>query len=242
MLPSNSCCARESNDPDWAGAVSKGGGGRGQAWVGTSSETGSLAAAYDASSNCCSSCSSGRNPNTAIGCWPGRKKAIVGMLMIRKACERRGFASTSTLTTSMEPSYFSASFTISGATILQGPHHAAQKSTTTGRSDLRTISSKVASVTCLISAMERGPFSASTGEGLDEVICLEDALVREAIEDGAAFAACRDKARAAEYRQVLAHVGDLATDGRRQLADRLFAGGKRFEDALADPKRLCVLE
>ena len=45
-----------------------------------------------------------------------------------------------------------------------------------------------------------------------------DALVREAVEDGAALAACHDKARAAEYRQMLAHVGDLTADGRRKLA------------------------
>ena len=75
------------------------------------------------------------------------------------ACESRGFASTSTLTTSTAPSYFAASFSISGATILQGPHQAAQKSTTTGRSALRTSSSKFASVATLISAMWFDPFS-----------------------------------------------------------------------------------
>ena len=37
------------------------------------------------------------------------------------------------------PSYLAASFSISGATILQGPHQAAQKSTSTGLSLLMTI-------------------------------------------------------------------------------------------------------
>ena len=75
------------------------------------------------------------------------------MLMMLNAREMPGFASTSTLTTSTAPLYFSASFSISGATILQGPHQAAQKSTTTGRSAWMTSSSKVESVACLISAM-----------------------------------------------------------------------------------------
>src|SRR6187549_3912298 len=69
---------------------------------------------------------------------------MVGMLMIWNACWSAGFASTSTLTTSTAPSYFAASFSISGATILQGPHQVAQKSTTTGLSALRTSSSNVA--------------------------------------------------------------------------------------------------
>src|SRR5919198_222288 len=39
-----------------------------------------LAAVYCARPNCASSCSIGRKPTTPIGCWPGRKNAIVGML------------------------------------------------------------------------------------------------------------------------------------------------------------------
>src|SRR5687768_283748 len=72
------------------------------------------------------------------------------MLMMLKACESCGFASTSTLTTWTVPSYFSASFSISGATMRQGPHHAAQKSTTTGLSLPSTRSWKLASVASLI--------------------------------------------------------------------------------------------
>ena len=61
-----------------------------------------------------------------------RKNAIVGMLRMLNACDRPGLASTSTFTTWTVPSYLAASFSISGATILQGPHQVAQKSTTTG--------------------------------------------------------------------------------------------------------------
>jgi hypothetical protein len=85
-----------------------------------------------------------------MGCFPGAKNAIVGMLMMLNARESPGFASTSTLTMSMEPSYFAASFSISGATSLHGPHQAAQKSTTTGLSLCRTSASNVASVATLI--------------------------------------------------------------------------------------------
>jgi hypothetical protein len=40
-----------------------------------------------------------------------------------------------------------------GAIILQGPHHSAQKSTTTGWLDWSTSASKVASVVCLIKSL-----------------------------------------------------------------------------------------
>ena len=79
------------------------------------------AAANSVRPNCCSSCSSGRNPTTPCGCAPGLKNAIVGMLMMLNAWESRGLASTSTLTTSTAPSYFSASFSISGRDHLAGP-------------------------------------------------------------------------------------------------------------------------
>src|SRR6185436_16121952 len=100
--------------------------------------------------NWVSSCSIGRKPTTPIGCLPGAKKAMVGMDMMLNARDRPGFASTSTFTTSIAPSYLDAIFSISGATSLHGPHQAAQKSTTTGLSLCRTSCSKVASVATLI--------------------------------------------------------------------------------------------
>src|SRR5919112_2257425 len=113
------------------------------------------------------------------------------MLMMLNAWEIRGFASTSTLTTSTAPSYFAAIFSISGATILHGPHQVAQKSTTTGFSFLRTSCSKVSSVACC-RLMTGFPFSrgcararwrrtvtsaALAGEVLDEPVGLEAADV-----------------------------------------------------------------
>src|SRR5215208_4827778 len=114
------------------------------------------------------------------------------------ACEIAGFASTSTLTTSTDPSYFCASRSSSGETIRHGPHQAAQKSTTTGFSFFRTISSKVASVAFLTSTTEIVPFcrvrglAALAGETLDEAISLEDARVREAVVHGVAVTAALD--------------------------------------------------
>jgi hypothetical protein len=58
-----------------------------------------------------------------------------------------GLASTSSFRTSTVPAYFAASFSISGATMRHGPHHSAQKSTTTGFSLWSTSVSNVASVT-----------------------------------------------------------------------------------------------
>ena len=64
-----------------------------------------------------------------------------------------GLASTSTLTNlTLSPKSVATSSTI-GAIWRQGPHHSAQKSMTTGTSDLRTSSSKVASVTARASDM-----------------------------------------------------------------------------------------
>src|SRR5207248_10732876 len=73
----------------------------------------------------------------------------VGMLWIWNACESRGFASLSTVASTQAPSASPASFSSSGDSCLQGPHHSAQKSMTTGTAnDLSTTSAwKVASVT-----------------------------------------------------------------------------------------------
>src|SRR5207247_8512118 len=76
--------------------------------------------AYWARPNCASSASIGRAPATPSGCWPGRKKAIVGMLMMLKACDMRGLASTSILTKLTLPSFLAALLSISGAIILKG--------------------------------------------------------------------------------------------------------------------------
>src|SRR5919107_28363 len=115
------------------------------------------------------------------------------MLMMLNACEIRGLASTSTLTTSIAPSYLLAIFSISGATILQGPHQVAQKSTTTGLSFFRTSCSKFSS----------GPSGALAGQALDEPVGLEDADVGEAIEDRRTVAAGLHETGAAKDGEVL---------------------------------------
>src|SRR5262245_49541469 len=161
------------------------------------------------------------------------------MLMMLNARCRAGFASMSTFTTSTEPSYFSASRASSGATMRHGPHHSAQKSTTTGRSAFSTISSNVASVTCLISTMGSGSLSpalgavsvALPGKALDEPIGLEDAHVREAVIDRAALPPALDETGTPQHGKVLAHIRHLAPDRGRQVAHRELAAGQRFEHA-----------
>src|SRR5579885_689253 len=58
-----------------------------------------------------------------------------------------GFSSVFSLTTLIFPAKSLDRSSTTGATALQGPHHGAQKSTSTGMSALRTTCSKVASVT-----------------------------------------------------------------------------------------------
>src|ERR1700752_2014035 len=99
-----------------------------------------------------------------------------------------GFASTSSLSTSTEPAYFSASFSISGATSRHGPHHAAQKSTMTGFSLWITICSQLASVASRTLDMGLGwsfPVSPSAGDLSKHSIDLEHLRVREPLEDSA---------------------------------------------------------
>src|ERR1700736_5260694 len=66
---------------------------------------------------------------------PDLKSAMVGMAGMRNFFATGGNFSVSTLMTSHFPASSEATFRISGATILHGPHHGAQKSTSTGNSD-----------------------------------------------------------------------------------------------------------
>src|ERR671918_1976388 len=106
-----------------------------------------------------------------------------------------GLASTSSLRTSTTPAYLAASFSISGATMRHGPHHSAQKSTTTGLSLWSTSASNVASVTSGtlddigISFLQ----PASAGDLLQQPIGVENAIVHEPIEDGASLATAGDQ-------------------------------------------------
>src|ERR687897_1926872 len=105
------------------------------------------ASAKRSSSKADSTISLGSAPTTALGCSPGSKNAMVGMLETPKWPASAVSASTSTFATFTEPSYSAAIWSITGATCLQGPHHAAQKSTNTGTSEFKTSSSKVSDVT-----------------------------------------------------------------------------------------------
>src|SRR5215208_6477551 len=96
-----------------------------------------------------STISLGSAPTTALGSSPGSKNAIVGMLETPKWPASAVSASTSTFATFTEPSYSAAIWSITGATCLHGPHHAAQKSTKTGTSEFKTSSSKVSTVTAI---------------------------------------------------------------------------------------------
>src|SRR5215831_3802534 len=60
-----------------------------------------------------------------------------------------GLSSTFSLTTRALPAYFSATASTVGANMRQGAHQAAQKSTSTGRSDFSTSFSKLLSLTSL---------------------------------------------------------------------------------------------
>jgi hypothetical protein len=75
-----------------------------------------------------------------------------GMPWIRKAAEICWLASVSSLARSMSGSRLRTSSSSTGVSCRQGPHHSAQKSTTTGTSCERAITScsKVASVTSRI--------------------------------------------------------------------------------------------
>jgi hypothetical protein len=87
--------------------------------------------------------------------FPSRKTATVGMLWMPYRAASSCSASTSTLTSSTMPSRFAISVSIAGPSARHGPHHAAQKSTTTGSSCERSITScwNVAVVTSIGSSL-----------------------------------------------------------------------------------------
>src|SRR5712671_889210 len=69
------------------------------------------------------------------------------MLRIANCEAIRWFWSTSTLATLTLPRYCFATSSTTGDTMRQGPHHSAQKSTSTGTCDLSTSASNVLSLT-----------------------------------------------------------------------------------------------
>ena len=95
-----------------------------------------------------------RNPSTG---WPSFTATTSGMLCTPKAWAICGFSSTLTLTSTTLPSVSSITFSMIGPRVRHGPHHGAQRSTTTGTSLDRSITSvsKVASVTSTAAMREK---------------------------------------------------------------------------------------
>src|SRR5664279_2930056 len=85
--------------------------------------------------------------NLFVSYLPALKYSTVGIFLILYFAATSGQLSTSHFTTRTFPSYSWEISSIIGATILQGPHHSAQKSTNTGLSDFITRSSKFISFT-----------------------------------------------------------------------------------------------
>src|SRR5918911_3211377 len=88
-------------------------------------------------------------PTTRSSSLPFLKRMSVGMPLMPYCCETAGLSSTLSLTTVALPAYFSATASTVGASMRHGAHHCAQKSTSTGLSDLRTSASKLLSLTSL---------------------------------------------------------------------------------------------
>src|SRR6056297_2916797 len=82
--------------------------------------------------------------------WPSLKMKSDGMPRTPMAAAVLGLVSTSTLAILMESPYSAASSSSAGPICLQGPHHSAQKSTTTGTLEFLTSASKVSSVTATV--------------------------------------------------------------------------------------------
>src|SRR5205814_1244594 len=88
-------------------------------------------------------------PMNSATTLPSRNALTAGMLAIWKLIARLGLRSVSTLASSISPARFATAASSAGPSTRQGPHHSAQKSTTTGTSRERstTLASKSASVT-----------------------------------------------------------------------------------------------
>src|SRR5262245_2674256 len=93
----------------------------------------------------------GLAPDSRETTCPPRNTISVGIERMRKRSPSAGTASVSTLATTALPASVCATFSTSGAIMWHGPHHGAQKSTTTGTGDF------------VISASKAGTVATSTG-------------------------------------------------------------------------------
>lgn len=92
----------------------------------------------------------GRPPTTVSTFSPFLNTNKVGMLRMPKRADVSGLSSTLTLTIWNLSPYSESRSSRTGAMALQGPHHAAQKSTRTGLSACSTSWSKLASVVLIM--------------------------------------------------------------------------------------------
>src|SRR5262249_33837116 len=108
-----------------------------------------------------------RKPSTGL---PSFRATTSGMLCTPNAAEIWGFSSTLTLVRTTLPSVSSTAFSMMGPRVRHGPHQGAQRSTTTGTSldRLMTSVSKVASVTSRAAMREK-----ATGEYPDTLRPME---------------------------------------------------------------------
>src|SRR5664279_6404122 len=97
-------------------------------------------------------------PTFCACAWPALYRITVGIPRMPYLPGVDGLASMSSFAIVILPSYCLAISSRTGANILQGPHHSAQKSTRTGLPDCRTSLSKVASETCLMASLITNPF------------------------------------------------------------------------------------
>src|ERR1700754_4264384 len=92
---------------------------------------------------------------------PSLNRISVGIDTTWKSRAVVGFASTSILATVSWPAFSLAISSRTGATILHGPHHVAQKSTSTGvlldSTSVENVSSVTATVAEVVSVMVRTP-------------------------------------------------------------------------------------
>src|SRR5881394_4011573 len=99
-------------------------------------------------------------PTTRSSSWPPLKRISVGMPLMPNRCDTDGLSSTFSFTTRALPAYFSATASTVGASMRQGAHHSAQKSTKTGWAALSTSASKLLSLTSVTySLMYFSPYS-----------------------------------------------------------------------------------
>src|SRR4051812_1029091 len=105
-----------------------------------------------------------------------------------------GFSSTFTLAILTLPCISAAISSSAGPIMRQGPHHSAQKSTTTGSADFSTSWSKLVSVTFMVAIAS--PWARSGG------LVRRSAVVRRGLPGGQGEAAMRSRGREAIERPV----------------------------------------